>query len=83
MASPTTSSPSPRATSKGSLLLGLEDSGSRMGRLGSNIVARGEITDLDEHLAMIRGVTVDDVSKVIARVLDTPGSVCAVGPVEL
>ena len=54
-----------------------------MGRLGSNMVARGEITDLDEHLARIRAVTVDDVSKVIAASSTRPGSVCAVGPVEL
>ncbi len=68
---------------EGSLLLGLEDSGSRMGRLGSNMVARGEITDLDRHLERIQAVSLDDVSKVIGRVLDAPGSVCAVGPVEL
>jgi len=67
----------------GSLVLGLEDSGSRMGRLGSNMVSRGQITDLDQHLAKTRSVTVDDVSKVIDRVLGAPASVCAVGPVEL
>lgn len=68
---------------EGSLVLGLEDSGSRMGRLGSNMVARGELTNLDRHLEKIRAVDLDDVTKVIARVLDAPGSVCAVGPVEL
>ena len=68
---------------EGSLLLGLEDSGSRMGRLGSDMVARGEITDLDRHLACVQAVTLDDVAKVIDRVLDAPGSVCAVGPIEL
>ncbi len=68
---------------EGSLALSLEDSGSRMGRLGTNMVSRGEITDLDAHLDRIRAVTVDDVSKVIGRVLDAPCCVCAVGPVEL
>ena len=68
---------------EGSLALSLEDSGSRMGRLGTNMVARGEITDLDDHLARVRAVSVEDVSKVIGRVLDGPCSVCAVGPVEL
>jgi predicted Zn-dependent peptidase len=68
---------------EGSLVLGLEDSGSRMGRLGSNMVERGELTDLDRHLAKIRAVNLDDVAHVIARVLSAPGSVCAVGPVEL
>ncbi len=68
---------------EGSLVLGLEDSGSRMGRLGSNMVARGELTDLDRHLEKIRAVDLDDVSKVIARVLDALGTICAVGPVDL
>jgi len=67
---------------EGSMVLGLEDSGSRMARLGSNLVARGEVTDLDAHIARIRAVTTADVARVISRVLDRPRSVCLVGPGE-
>ena len=41
---------------EGSMLLGLEDSGSRMARLGSGVIARGEVTPLDDHVARIRAV---------------------------
>ncbi|MCU1351685.1 MAG: Peptidase [Acidimicrobiales bacterium] len=65
----------------GSLLLSLEDSGSRMARLGSQMVERGRLVPVDEQLADLRAVTVDDVARVAARVLDAAPTVCAVGPV--
>ena len=39
---------------EGSMLLGLEDSGSRMGRLGRSLMQRDEITPIDEHVARLR-----------------------------
>ena len=48
---------------EGSLVLGLEDSGSRMARLGRSLMARGEIVTVDEQLARIRAVTPDDVGR--------------------
>jgi len=65
---------------EGSMLLGLEDSGSRMGRLGRDLMQRDQITPIDEHVVRLRAVTVDDVSRVLHRVLDTPRSLAAVGP---
>jgi predicted Zn-dependent peptidase len=65
---------------EGSMLLGLEDSGSRMARLGTGLVTRDDITSIDEHISRIRAVTTEDVAKVIRRVFDTPRAVAAVGP---
>jgi predicted Zn-dependent peptidase len=65
---------------EGSLLLGLEDTGSRMGRLGGSLISRDEVTSVAEHLERIRRVTVDDVNAVLRRVFSQPKSVAAVGP---
>ena len=67
---------------EGSLLLGLEDTGGRMARMGSGEAARGEVIPIDEHLARIRGVTVDDVDRVLDRVLSGPRTLTAVGPFD-
>lgn len=65
---------------EGSMLLGLEDSGSRMARLGNGLVTRDEVTSIDEHIRRIRAVTPEEVHAVIERVLGAPRSVSAVGP---
>jgi len=65
---------------EGSMLLGLEDSGSRMTRLGSGLTIRDDVTTVDEHVRRIREVTPADVSRVLHRVLDGPRAVSAVGP---
>ena len=67
---------------EGSLLLGLEDSGSRMARLGKSQISRGETIPVDEHVARLRAVTLDDVKRVIGRVLDAPRAVTLVGPFD-
>jgi predicted Zn-dependent peptidase len=64
----------------GSLQLGLEDSASRMSRLGSGEAIRGEVIPVDEHVRRIEAVTLDDVHRVAARVLGGPRVVAAVGP---
>ncbi len=65
---------------EGSMLLGLEDSGSRMSRLGSGLVARDDVISVDEHVERIRSVTGDQVHAVLRRVLAGPRAVAAVGP---
>lgn len=65
---------------EGSMLLGLEDSGSRMSRLGTGIATRNDITSVDDHIRRIRAVTIDDVGAVITRIFDGPRAVSAVGP---
>jgi predicted Zn-dependent peptidase len=65
---------------EGSMLLGLEDSGSRMSRLGSGLVVRDSIISIDDHVRHIRSVTLDDVHRVLKRILGQPRAVSAVGP---
>ncbi|MEZ5141300.1 MAG: pitrilysin family protein [Acidimicrobiales bacterium] len=66
----------------GSLVLGLEDSASRMARLGTGETVRGEVVPVQEHLARVRAVTVDDVARVADRVLRSPRTVAVVGPFD-
>jgi predicted Zn-dependent peptidase len=67
---------------EGSLVLGLEDSGSRMARIGTGETVRGEVISIDEHLERLRAVTLDDVHAVLGRLFDAPRSVAIVGPFE-
>jgi predicted Zn-dependent peptidase len=65
---------------EGSFLLGLEDSGSVMARLGNHVCARGRVTPVEEQLARLRAVTPDDVARAARRILAAPPAVCGVGP---
>jgi predicted Zn-dependent peptidase len=53
----------------GSFLMGLEDTGSRMGRLGGQLVTTGSVRSVEEQIARWQAVTVDDVSAVADAVL--------------
>ncbi len=66
---------------EGASLLGLEDSGSVMARLGNHLCARGRVTPLEDQLAKLRAVTPDDVHRVARRVLGAESAACGVGPV--
>ncbi|MGE3620772.1 MAG: M16 family metallopeptidase [Acidimicrobiia bacterium] len=66
----------------GSMLLGLEDSGGRMGRLGRDVVHHGEVVPIEVHLARLDEVDVKAVRAVLERVLAGPRTLAAVGPVE-
>jgi predicted Zn-dependent peptidase len=65
---------------EGSLVLGLEDSGSRMVRIGTGEIVRGEVISIDEHLQHLRAVTLDDAHTALKRVFDAPRALSAVGP---
>jgi predicted Zn-dependent peptidase len=67
---------------EGSLLLGLEDSGSRMARLGRSLMARDEIVPVDDQLTRIRAVTAEDVAAVSARVFGSQRALAVVGHVD-
>jgi predicted Zn-dependent peptidase len=54
---------------KGSLVLGLEESGGRMSRLGKGELCHGEILEPDEIISRIESVTPDDVRAIAKRVL--------------
>lgn len=66
----------------GALLLNLEDSGSRMGRLARGELAAGEALTVDQQVDAIRAVTLDDAHRVMQRLLTGPGSLAAVGPFD-
>jgi len=65
---------------EGATVLGLEDSGSRMARLASNLLIRDRVVGIDEYLEAVRAVDVEDVGRVIAGVLDGPSTQSVVTP---
>ena len=65
---------------KGSLVLGLEDPGGRMSRLGKSEIGHGEILSVNQVLRRIDGVTVDDARRVAERVLARPMTTTVLGP---
>jgi predicted Zn-dependent peptidase len=65
---------------RGSTVLGLEDTGARMGRLGRGQLVHGEVPSLDELLAKIDAVTLDDVVRVGATLAAAPRAVAGIGP---
>ena len=65
---------------RGGLVLGLEDAGSRMTRIGRSETVYGDILGLDDVLAHIDGVSAADVADVAADVLARPRCLTVVGP---
>jgi len=65
---------------RGSFVLDLEDTGSRMSRLGKAALLEAELLTADEALARIAAVTPDDVRAVAADVLARPLALGAIGP---
>ncbi|MPZ25192.1 MAG: insulinase family protein [Micromonosporaceae bacterium] len=66
----------------GSVVLGLEDTGSRMGRLGKGeLLYDRPLTD-DELLARIDRVSLAEVNELAAELLASPMSLAAVGPLH-
>ncbi|WP_265523272.1 M16 family metallopeptidase [Oerskovia flava] len=64
----------------GGLVLGLEDSGSRMSRLGKSELVYGELLSVEESLERIRAVTSHDVQKLAGELASRPRSTVRVGP---
>ncbi|CAN5372296.1 pitrilysin family protein [soil metagenome] len=65
----------------GSAALSLEDSDTRMSRLGRSEITTGEFADLDESLRRLAEVTRADVQALAQEILSGPLSVAAVGAV--
>jgi predicted Zn-dependent peptidase len=65
---------------KGGTVLGLEDTGSRMSRLGGQVASGQPIITVDEALRSIGEVDVHDVRRVAARLLQQPRDLALVGP---
>ncbi|MFZ5870810.1 MAG: M16 family metallopeptidase [Actinomycetota bacterium] len=66
----------------GGLVLGMEDTGSRMSRLGKAELVYGEFVGLDEALARTRAVTTDAVRDLAAQLWARPHSLAVVGPFD-
>ncbi|HEX2804684.1 MAG TPA: pitrilysin family protein, partial [Kineosporiaceae bacterium] len=67
----------------GGLVLGLEDSGSRMSRLGKAELVHGEFASLDESLSRVRAVTGEQVQKLAVELAARPRSLAVVGPFDI
>jgi predicted Zn-dependent peptidase len=65
---------------RGGLVLGLEDTGSRMSRLGKAELVYGELMSVEEILAHIEAVTLDDTQALAAALLTHPTSLAVIGP---
>jgi predicted Zn-dependent peptidase len=66
----------------GASALALEDSDTRMSRLGRAEITLGEFCDLDESLRRLSLVTIDGVRELAAELAARPLSVAAVGTID-
>ncbi|TIC88720.1 insulinase family protein [Nocardioides sp. GY 10113] len=64
----------------GGLVLGLEDSGARMMRLGKAELVHTEVLGIDEVMARIDAVTLEDVRHIASEVFSRPEVLAVVGP---
>jgi predicted Zn-dependent peptidase len=65
---------------RGGLVLGLEDSGSRMARIGKAELVHHELLGIDEVMDRIQSVTLEEVQAVAAQVFAQPEILAVVGP---
>ncbi|WP_343319971.1 pitrilysin family protein [Arthrobacter sp. TMP15] len=66
----------------GGIVLGLEDSGSRMSRLGRAELVTGKFLDIDESLDRIRKVTAVQIQELAQELAASPRTITVVGPFE-
>lgn len=66
----------------GGIVLALEDTGSRMSRLGRAELVSGEYQDIDETLRLIKAVTAQEVQELARELAAAPRTVTVVGPFE-
>jgi predicted Zn-dependent peptidase len=65
---------------RGGLVLGLEDTGSRMSRIGKAELVHDELLGIDEVLGRIEAVTLPEVNALAARLFTQPEILAIVGP---
>jgi predicted Zn-dependent peptidase len=65
---------------RGSFVLGLEDTGSRMSRIGKSELVYDGLLSVDDILARIEAVTLDDVREIGREVLGRPMTLSVIGP---
>ncbi len=64
------------------MVLSLEDSGSRMSRLGRAELVSGEFLGLDLTLERVRAVTAEQVQDLARQLADAPRTITVVGPFD-
>lgn len=69
-----------RSHLRGSLALGLEDSGARMSRIGYSQLVHGRVLTVEEIEQRMDAVTLEDVNELAARLLAVPRITAAIGP---
>jgi predicted Zn-dependent peptidase len=67
---------------RGGLVLGLEDTGSRMSRLGKAELVHGDLMTIEEIIGRIDAVTLDDTQAVAAELLAGQPALAVVGPCD-
>ena len=67
---------------KGSLVLSLEDSSSRMSRIGRSQLVHDSVMSMDELVERTAAVTAADIKRVVERVVGGPRSLAVVGPFD-
>ncbi|HEY3015408.1 MAG TPA: pitrilysin family protein [Nocardioides sp.] len=65
---------------RGGLVLGLEDSGSRMSRLGKAELVYDELLGIDEVIERVDAVTLEQVRELAAELFEQPEVLAVVGP---
>lgn len=65
---------------RGAMVLGLEDNGSRMSRLGRGEIIHGELRTMDSLVSVISAVTAQDIQDLAAELASRPRSLVVVGP---
>jgi predicted Zn-dependent peptidase len=71
-----------RGQMRGGFVLGLEDTGSLMSRLGKSELVYGELMTVNEVIAAIDAVTLDDVCEIAAELFTRPTSLAVIGPYD-
>jgi predicted Zn-dependent peptidase len=71
-----------KGQARGSMVLSLEDTGSRMSRIGKSELVYDQLLSVDEVLGKIDAVTLDDIRAVAADVLARPMTLTVIGPFE-
>jgi len=66
----------------GSLALSLEDTGARMSRIGRSVLVHGKVPSIEDVVGHAQAVTLDDVARVIDRVLAGQRVLAVVGPFD-
>lgn len=65
---------------KGNIVLSMEDSTTRMNRLGRGFIYDSEILSMDELIARVDAITKDDTARVSDRIFNAPRVLAVIGP---